>query len=50
MNYGYALLDPGRLGCLMKQPAQLASGYRTAGSLSAGKQPAFLPGDCRIVP
>jgi hypothetical protein len=31
----HALLDPGRLGCLMKQPAQLAGGHRPARSLSA---------------
>jgi hypothetical protein len=34
---GHALLDRSRLGCLMKQPAQLARGYRPASSLSAGK-------------
>ena len=34
---GHALLDPGRIGCLMKQPAQLAGRHRPAGSLSAGE-------------
>src|SRR6266851_3177493 len=44
----HALLDPGRVGRLMEQTAQLAGGHRLAG-LAARKQPAFLKGRCGII-
>src|SRR6266478_432511 len=42
------LLDPGRLGRLVKQAAQLAGGHRLAAPV-AGKQPAFGHGCSSIV-
>jgi hypothetical protein len=36
----HGFLDPGRIGCLVKQSAQLANGHRLAVPV-AGKQPAF---------
>ena len=44
----HALLDPGRVGRLMEQAAQLAGGHRLAG-LAARKQPTFLYGRSGIV-
>jgi hypothetical protein len=44
----HALLDPGRIGRLVKQAVELAGGHRLAGP-TAGKQPAFLQGRSRIV-
>src|SRR5271169_1182820 len=44
----HALLDPGRIGCLMEQAIELASGHRLTPS-GAGKQPAFRHGRSGIV-
>src|ERR1039458_4438391 len=44
----HALLDPGRVGRLMEQAAELAGGHRLAG-LAARKQPTFLKWRCGIV-
>src|SRR5450830_574110 len=44
----HALLDPGRVGRLMEQAAQLAGGHRLAG-LAARKQPTFFHGRSSIV-
>src|SRR5882762_2552529 len=43
----YVLLDPGRVGCLVEQAAQLAGSHRFAG-LTAGKQPALLQRHARV--
>src|SRR5450759_4133825 len=43
----HVLLDPGRVGCLVEQAAQLAGRHRFAG-LTAGKQPALLQRHARV--
>jgi hypothetical protein len=43
----HALLDPGRIGRLMEQAAELAGRHRLARPL-AGKQPAFRHRRCGI--
>src|SRR6266853_1627310 len=43
----YVLLDPGCVGCLVEQAAQLAGSHRFAG-LTAGKQPALLQRHARV--
>jgi hypothetical protein len=47
----HAVLDPGAIGRLMEEAAQLTRGYWLAGSpaLAAKKEPAFLHGNPRVV-